>query len=481
MASGAGGTLVYLIYEAGNFAPALALGAALRARDMRCFLYSPYWLPETEDYVRRAREAGLAYLYENTALGGATDIPQQLQDAGQPQLAQAWGALVPGAMPPARWRHRLAARLGHDLTEWLGYYEGRLAVARRLLQVVGATALAMAEDNVERDSACWSRAIHERGGRATVISYSAISVEEAAIVYYDRPEFSLRGWRDRLFAILHPQWRLRHRGKQMTRLPVPRALAMERLGLAPRLPWVLNTGDVDAVLVESEYMSQRFVELGVSRAAVAATGTVPMDRIAAQLQGATAARAKLQAEFGIDPAKRLLVCAIPPNQYPSRAAPEFADYAALVAGWVAGLTTCAEHYAILLAPHPAMTERDLQVLRAACPYPIRLGGAGDVIPMCDLFVASVSSTIKWALACGKPVVDYDCYRYGYDDYRKVAQVHQAVTRAEFEAVLAAFADPAFASAQASQAAAAAARFGQLDGHATARLMNAVLQRGPALG
>jgi hypothetical protein len=34
-------------------------------------------------------------------------------------------------------------------------------------------------------------------------------------------------------------------------------------------------------------------------------------------------------------------------------------------------------------------------------------------------VASVSSTIRWAIACGKPVINYDVYRYRYTDFLNI--------------------------------------------------------------
>ncbi len=35
----------------------------------------------------------------------------------------------------------------------------------------------------------------------------------------------------------------------------------------------------------------------------------------------------------------------------------------------------------------------------------------SLVPLCSLYVASVSATIRWAIACGKPVVNYDVYRF----------------------------------------------------------------------
>jgi hypothetical protein len=46
----------------------------------------------------------------------------------------------------------------------------------------------------------------------------------------------------------------------------------------------------------------------------------------------------------------------------------------------------------------------------------------ELVPLCDLYVASVSSTIRWAIACGKPVINYDVYRYRYTDFMNIDAV-----------------------------------------------------------
>ncbi|HGF0864973.1 TPA: hypothetical protein ACF74Y_003290, partial [Legionella pneumophila] len=42
----------------------------------------------------------------------------------------------------------------------------------------------------------------------------------------------------------------------------------------------------------------------------------------------------------------------------------------------------------------------------------------NLIPLCDVYLASVSSTIKWARACNKLVLDYDCFHFNYRTYEK---------------------------------------------------------------
>lgn len=54
-----------------------------------------------------------------------------------------------------------------------------------------------------------------------------------------------------------------------------------------------------------------------------------------------------------------------------------------------------------------------------------------MVPACDIYVASISSTIRWAIACGKPVVNYDVYRYRYTDFLRVPGVLATEEQDEF--------------------------------------------------
>ena len=62
------------------------------------------------------------------------------------------------------------------------------------------------------------------------------------------------------------------------------------------------------------------------------------------------------------------------------------------------------------------------------------------MPLGDLFVASISATIRWAIACGVPVINYDTYRYRYDDYKGVSGVVLVENAREFNAVIQRFVD-----------------------------------------
>ena len=59
----------------------------------------------------------------------------------------------------------------------------------------------------------------------------------------------------------------------------------------------------------------------------------------------------------------------------------------------------------------------------------------ELVPLCDLYVASVSSTIRWAIACGKPVINYDVYRYRYTDFLNLEGVLVIEEQNEFREIV----------------------------------------------
>lgn len=461
---------VYLIYEAGNFRAGLELCVALRdLRGDRFVLFSPYFLPDTERYVQAAREAGLAYVHECTALGGDADPMGQLERAGWPVAAT---AEPPAARANPGWRSRAGRRLLRsretEIAGWEAHYHHRRSVAGRFLAAAGAQALLLPEDNVERDSASWIAAMHDRGGRSVVVSYGSVTPHEAAIAYHSQPDYGPSTPADWAFLALQPRWGMRWRGRTMMRLPPARVCAMETAGLAPSLPWVVNSGAADAIAVESEFMRRQFTAHGVPAEKVRAVGTQPLDKLFAGTQQAAARRSALDATHGFTADRPLLLCALPPNQYPGVPAPGLATYDALVDAWVGLLKRARERFHVAVTPHPNIAAESLRPLVAA-GIPVLEGGAAAWIPLCDAYLASVSSTIRWALACGKPVINYDCYGYRHAEYQGIAHVLHAWTPEQAQAALSQWMLPPDFQALAAAAASAREEFGVLDGQGVARL------------
>lgn len=300
---------------------------------------------------------------------------------------------------------------------------------RTALQAVRASLLILPEDNVETGAA-WVAAGHDLGVPSVVVPFTVAKASEAAGSYYVRSQHSLRRWDNRLLALWKPQWSFRYRGRRLTRLPAYQAWAMERLGMAPPQPWVLHSGFSDAIAVESARMMEHYVGEGLPPQRLRLVGSLADDELRRDRERAAETRALLAAEHGLDPSGRLLVCALPPSQFGALPAEiEFDDYPSLLRAWTAALADLAG-WNVVLRLHPRVAD-DEEIRPSLGDLPVSTMETTRLVAACDVYVASVSATIRWAIASGVPVVNYDVYRFGYDDYDDVAAVLTVDTLADF--------------------------------------------------
>src|SRR5262249_53856651 len=153
--------------------------------------------------------------------------------------------------------------------------------------------------------------------------------------------------------------------------------------------------------VESAAMKQHYDRLGIPQAQLMVTGSLIDDNMHAALMR----RTEIRKDLSIGPKQRMLLCSIPPNQLPGifRDDLEFDNFHAIIDFWFAQLAKLKD-WAIVIKPHPASELRDIEYMRKSS-FMVTDLDTSLLIPICDLYNASVSSTIRWALACRKPVLN----------------------------------------------------------------------------
>jgi hypothetical protein len=300
--------------------------------------------------------------------------------------------------------------------------------------------------------------------------------EQAEVFYNDR-DYHVRGWLRNLIAARFPKWVITHRDVRLFRCPPGRVLAMELAGLAPPQPWIFNSGSADAIAMESQAMIDYYAEAGMSDARMILTGSLSDDAMAARIGSAPELRARLCAELGFDPSRPLVLCALVPDfLYLDGGRPEceFKTYDELVSFWIESLAQLTDCNCVV-ALHPS---EDPAAMRHIERSNVRIGSwkTAEMVPACDVYVASISSTIRWAIACGKPVVNYDVYRYRYTDFQNVPGVLATEDRDEFRSLLQRLtSDADFRQATAASQAAKSSYWSMLDGHVGDRML-AIVQR-----
>jgi hypothetical protein len=308
----------------------------------------------------------------------------------------------------------------------------------KLLRLHNVDLVVVTEDSV----AGRSRALIEAAARAKVpvllVPFTIPNPYEAARILGRGRAYQV-GWLARILAALKPAWILQAAEGRLIRVPVGQAIMNELVGIAPARPWIDNTGPA-TIAVESRAMMKLYRTMGVAERQLALTGSLADHVLELSLRERAGRQSELRERFRLND-KPLLLCALPPDQLTHGGAiSEFESYAELLAAWTAALRSAADSFAVVVRPHPRIDEPTLETLRQA-GLAICQDDTATLVPLCDLYVAAISATIRWAIACGKPVLNYDVYRYRFDDYVGVPGIVNVFDVAAFKQALADLANP----------------------------------------
>lgn len=359
----------------------------------------------------------------------------------------------------------LVGYLSHLLT-----FKRKIRKIRNTLATAAPNLIVLGGDIVGHDMALYIRAGHELGIPSILLPNWMAGPRESAEQNVEDRRFYLNHPMNRLFGYFFPHWVYTHKGRALVRQPAQEALALETLRLAPPVPWTLHSGFADRIAVESEAALQYGLNEGLSITSLVVTGSCTHDKIHDQIAVASKARARLCEQHGLSQEKPLFLSALPPDQLYGRGRREcdFQDYRELARFWISSLCE-ATGGNVVFSLHPSAGEAQH---RFAAELGAKISGqpVSELIPLCDCYVACISATIQWAIACGKPVINYDVYRYRYTDYMGLKGVLTIEEQDQFLDGLRRMAtDDDFRNEIAVFQQAEAARWGNLDGKAGERI------------
>ena len=338
-------------------------------------------------------------------------------------------------LPPDGTARRADRRMARGARSWLasidhaeanefrhavGDLSGVIADIRALIRVQRPDAIVMGGDNPNYTTAGLIDGSHIEGVPVVLVPSTMSNGLEEAEVYAVDPRYHVDRPSARLVAKLFPHWVTVHNGLELLRCPPGRALAMEALGIAPPEPWVFNSGFADAIAAESPAMIDYAVAAGLPRPRMIATGSPSDDAMFHILKNASANRAALFSELGMHSNRRMLLTPLPPDfLYVTGGRPQcdFQKYDELLQAWI-GPLAAQDTFNVVVALHPTVQIETMSYIERP-NVRIAPHRTSELVPLCDLYVASVSSTIRWAIACGKPVINYDVYRYRYTDFLNI--------------------------------------------------------------
>ncbi|HAT2064656.1 TPA: hypothetical protein JBA10_15580 [Legionella pneumophila] len=269
---------------------------------------------------------------------------------------------------------------------------------------------------------------------AIIVPFTIANTIEWSEAFYNEPSRSLNRIPNKICAHAFPHW-VNHYKNRSLLLPVELILLHEMFGITPKNTWLLNSGDIDFLASESEAMKNYYISAGIEEKQIRVTGALYNDELFFRLQKAEDFRDKLYEKLNMQPGKPMILCALPPNQCFGRMdLIEFDSYEQIVRFILSKLSQYDKDYNIIVNLHPRIV---LDSVSYISDYPVKVytGNIAEIIPLSSIFVASCSATIRMAISCGIPVVNYDLYHYNYDDYQNIKGVLTMNGKLEFSLIL----------------------------------------------
>ena len=213
---------------------------------------------------------------------------------------------------------------------------------------------------------------------------------------------------------LMPHWIAEGSDGPVTRLPPALAVSLRFHGMAPHQPWTVHGGMADRIAVESTAMLAHYRREGISERKLAFTGALANDELHAVIRSDPARALSFDNATKRVSGRTSILCALPPSYLPERAKQsEFATFAELATFWIDTLTSLPD-VDVTFQLHPAVGLADAEMIRRRAA--VSEENIVELIPRSDILVTTVSSIIRYAIACRKPVVNYDVYRFENPDY-----------------------------------------------------------------
>lgn len=309
---------------------------------------------------------------------------------------------------------RLAARFGpmRGAALWLRLF--RLGKAMRaLLATRKPEAVYVFDDRGDFLEMVLLREARRAGLRSILVPYAASTREARLYVRAGLRECEANGFWRMIYRRIAPAQLAYHRGRTLLFFPPWEGLALGLHGLLGHDPWILGDGASDYVAVFGESDRRGAIKDGVPTAKLVVTGQPSMDGMWRTYQDRMSLRADLAARYKLPTSGPLIVCAVPHQAEENlldvdthrRDTERLFDVLAEIRDSFDG--------AVLLSLHPKSKAEDYQAVAGSRGLMLAEERLANILPAATLFVATYSSTVRWAVLMHIPVVVIDTLRRSY--------------------------------------------------------------------
>ncbi len=182
--------------------------------------------------------------------------------------------------------------------------------------------------------------------------------------------------------------------------------------MLPDNPWIMGGGKSTFVLVEGEDIKRRYIEWGCNKDKIIVTGRAAHDYLFEGFKQKQNIRDRLFKKYHFNQDVKLILVALP----------QYAEEGLL--SWEKHLNEINFIGSIyqqlnancLISLHPRMERNNYLFLEKEYSLVIAEEPLSDILPAADIFTATYSSTVPWAVLCQIPTVVFDFLDFGYESF-----------------------------------------------------------------
>jgi hypothetical protein len=235
-----------------------------------------------------------------------------------------------------------------------------------------------------------------------------------AAIYKTNKDLNERSLLRRINDFLFPHWTIHYQDIKISRIEPRTVLIHELLRMASRKPWNTIGSFENFVAVQNKIDYEFYSQNGVSKEKLYIVGAPEQDSLyQAQLNNISLKKQVCQ-ELNLDPEKKIVTTPLVQTHWVSgREEAEYQDYRTMIDAWMAPLKS-QNSQNVIISLHPSQKYSDFSYLESE-HVKISQREITELIAITDLMIACVSSVIPLAIAAGKPVINYDVYRYSLEN------------------------------------------------------------------
>jgi hypothetical protein len=224
-------------------------------------------------------------------------------------------------------------------------------------------------------------------------------------------DFIARSYQRVIAKKLFPQMLYSYQNQEIFFSPFYAALPGLLFGILPKNPWTLGGGHAARMAVENNFYRSKLVEQGTYESKMVVTGKPSTDQIYEIIHKGD--MDLICNEMGIPSGKKVLLCAVPQLMEHELVSWERHWWEVI---FLLDTFSRLRDVSVVLSLHPRSYPPEYQAVAERYGAVIAKRRIHELLPLCDVFLATFSTTVMFAVGIGKPTVVVDFYDLNYDVY-----------------------------------------------------------------